>query len=233
MRMLLFVCAAVAALSLSAIAQQTNPIGANPAKSGLPSAPAVAGQGPSPFGANATKHGVAVVDISFIFKKHERFRSTMESMKKEMETIETELKADREAVAQKEQQRNSYNAGTAEFKALDEEVARMTADFQLKMGRLRKDFLEREAKVYYSTYLEVVNAVDQYAKRRDIGLVIRFNGEQVDPNKREDVLREINKPVVWQDQIDITPDVLTLLNRDQGNASSAARPQAPGAQLQR
>jgi hypothetical protein len=95
------------------------------------------------------------------------------------------------------------------------------------MGRLRKDFLEREAKVYYQTYLEVVDAVNTYAKRQNIGLVLRFNGEPVDPNRREDVLREINKPVVVQDQVDITPDVLMLLNRDQ----QAARPAQQGSQL--
>ena len=99
------------------------------------------------------------------------------------------------------------------------------ADFNLKMGKLRKDFLEREAKVYYQTYLEVVDAVKYYAKRQNIGLVLRFNGEPVDPNRRDDVLREINKPVVVQDQIDITPDVLALLNRDQ-QGGAAARPAA-------
>ena len=189
--------------------------------------PRVEAQAPNPAGANASRYGVAVVDISYIFKKHERFRTAMESMKKEMETIEGELKGDREKIAQSEQQRNSYNVGTAEHKRLDEEVARMMADFNLKMGRLRKDFLEREAKVYYQTYLEVVDAVNTYAKRQNIGLVLRFNGEPVDPNRREDVLREINKPVVVQDQIDITPDVLILLNRDQ----QAVRPAQPGSQL--
>jgi Skp family chaperone for outer membrane proteins len=183
-------------------------------------------QAPNPAGANASRYGVAVVDISYIFKKHERFRAAMDSMKKEMETIEAQLKADREKIAQSEQQRNTFNVGTAEHKRLDEEVARMMAEFNLKMGRLRKDFLEREAKVYYQTYLEVVDAVNSYAKRQNIGLVLRFNGEPVDPNRREDVLREINKPVVVQDQIDITPDVLTLLNRDQ-----AVRPAQPGSQL--
>ena len=184
-------------------------------------------QAPNPVGANASRYGVAVVDISYIFKKHERFRAAMESMKKEMETIEAELKADRDKIAQTEQQRNTFNVGTAEHKKLDEDVARMMADFNLKMGRLRKDFLEREAKVYYQTYLEVVDAVNTYAKRQNIGLVLRFNGEPVDPNRREDVLREINKPVVVQDQIDITPDVLMLLNRDQ----QAVRPAQQGSQL--
>jgi Skp family chaperone for outer membrane proteins len=197
-------------------------------------------QAPNPAGANATKYNVAVVDISYIFKNHARFRTTMENMKKEMDGIEAELKADREKIAQNEQQRNTYNAGSAEYKKLDEEVARQMADFNLKMGRLRKDFLEREAKVYYQTYLEVVDAVKYYAKRQNIGLVLRFNGEPVDPAKRDDVLREINKPVVLQDQIDITPDVLVLLNRDQQPTGSqqggqpapqTARPPGTGSQL--
>jgi Skp family chaperone for outer membrane proteins len=192
----------------------------------------VSAQGPNPAGANAAKFNVAVVDISYIFKRHERFKATMEGMKKEMEAIETELKADREKIAQGEQERNRFNVGTAEYKKLDEEVARQMAEFNLKMGKLRKDFLEREAKVYYQTYLEVINVVKYYAERQNIGLVLRFNGEQVDPNRRDDVLREINKPVVYQNQIDITPDVITLLNRDQQGAAQPPASQArlPGAQ---
>jgi Skp family chaperone for outer membrane proteins len=181
----------------------------------------------NPAGANATKHGVAVVDISYIFKKHDRFRATMDSMKKEMETTEAELKADRDKIAQMEEQRNTYNAGSAEYKQMDEQLARNMAEFNLKMTKLRKEFLEREAKVYYQTYLEVSQAVGYYAQHHDIGLVIRFNGEPVDPNKREDVLREINKPVVYQNQVDITPDILALLNRDSG--TTAAKPAGAGA----
>ena len=189
--------------------------------------------GINPAGSNASKYNIAVVDISYIFKKHERFKATMESMKKEMETIEGELKGDREKIAGQEQQRNQFNAGSAEYKKMDEDIARQMAEVNLKMGKLRKEFLEREAKVYYQTYLEVVDAVKYYAKRQNIGLVLRFNGEPVDPNRRDDVLREINKPVVVQDQIDITPDVLALINRDQSGQSGAqaTRPAAAGSQL--
>lgn len=184
-------------------------------------------QAPSQYGANASKYSVAVVDISYIFKNHARFKSTMESMKTEMQGIETELKTDREKIAALEQDRNTFGAGTPDYKKRDEEVARQMAEFNLKMGKLRKDFLEREAKVYYQTYLEVVDAVKYYAKRQNIGLVLRFNGDPVDPNRRDDVLREINKPVVVQDQIDITADILALLNRDQQGATPST-PNQPG-----
>jgi Skp family chaperone for outer membrane proteins len=181
-----------------------------------------------PAGANAQKFKVAVVDVSYIFKQHQRFRTTMESMKKEMESTEAELKSDRDRLQQMEDQRGTFNAGSPEYKKLDEELARGMAEFNLKMKRLRTNFLEREAQAYYQTYLEVSEAVKTYATRNDIGIVIRFNGEPANPNSREDVLREINKPVVFQNQIDITPDVLALLNRD---TTSAARPNGPASSI--
>ncbi|NOY42929.1 MAG: OmpH family outer membrane protein [Planctomycetes bacterium] len=176
------------------------------------------GAGPS---ANASRYGIAVVDVSYIFKEFQQFRTAMDGMKKEMEAAEGQLKAERDAVQAKEEQRKQYKPGSPEDKQLDEEIARAKADFNLKAGRIRKDFLEREAKVYYQTYMQVSNAVQHYAQQHNIGLVIRFNGDPVDPNRRESVLQAINKPVVAQNNIDITPDVLALLNRG-GTETDAA-----------
>jgi len=181
---------------------------------------ALAQQSTSP-GANAARFGVAVVDVSYIFKNYAQFKGAMEAMKGEMESAESKLKSDRSAIATKEEQRNQYNAGSPEYKQMDEEIARLKAEFNLTAGKIRNDFLEREAKVYYQTYLEVSNAVKYYGQQHNIGIVLRFNGDQIDPNLREDVLRAINKPVVYQNNIDITPDVLALLNRGGGPAGVA------------
>lgn len=186
-------------------------------------------QTPSPH-ANASRFGVAVVDVSYIFKNYQSFRTQMDTMKSEMEAAEGELKKDRDSIQSKEEQAKQYNASSPEFKQIDEQIARLKADFNLKAGRIRKDFLEREAKVYYQTYLEVNNAVSYYAQQHNIGLVLRFNGDQIDPNQREDVLRAINKPVVAQNNIDITPEILRLLNRN-GNGTPTAN--AGSSQTQR
>lgn len=178
-------------------------------------------------GANASKFGVAVVDVGYIFKNHQRFKSTMEGMKGEMQGLETSLKSKRENIATKEQERNGYNLGTADYKRADEELTRMQADFNVEMTQLRKDFLEREAKVYYQTYLEVDETVSYYAQRQNIGLVLRFNGEAPNANRRDEVLRAINKPVVYQNSIDITPDILALLNRGGATATKPGQSQIP------
>ena len=196
----------------------------------LSSALEATAQGNSPS-ANATRYGTAVVDVSYIFKNYSQFTSAMKGLKSEMEQIDSDLKSERAAIASKEEQRKTLNPGSPDHNKLDEEIARATADFQIKAGRIRKQFLEKEAKVYYQTYLQVSNAVQHYAQSHNIGLVLRFNGDQIDPNQREKILHAINKPVVYQNNIDITPDVLALLNR--GGAPGGLAPTANGQQTTR
>jgi Skp family chaperone for outer membrane proteins len=173
-------------------------------------------------GANAARYGIAVVDISYIFKNYPAFTSAIEGLKKEMEGADGQLKADRDRLAQMEEQRNTLKPGTADFKRLDEELARQKADFSIKQGTIRRDFLEREAKIYYQTYTQVSYAVNQYASGNNIGMVLRFNGDQIDPAQREDVMRAIMQPIVYQNNVDITPDVLALLTRGGGATAPAA-----------
>jgi hypothetical protein len=68
--------------------------------------------------------------------------------------------------------------------------------------------------------------VKYYAQQHSIGLVLRFNGDKVDPNRRESVLRAINDPIVHQNNIDITPDSLALLNRGGGASQDGVAPAA-------
>jgi hypothetical protein len=77
--------------------------------------------------------------------------------------------------------------------------------------------------VYLNVYREVSDAVAYQAQRRGMTLVLRFNGDPVDGSSRESVLRDINKPIVhYTREADITPDVLTDLNR--GNVSPPPQP---------
>lgn len=176
------------------------------------------------FSANAGRFGIAVVDISYIFKNYARFTAEIEKLKTEMEGADGQLKADRDRLVAMEQQRDTMKPGSADFKQLDEELARQKAEFSIKQGTIRRDFLEREAKVYYQTYNEVSNAVKYFAQQNNIGMVLRFNGDQIDPQQREDVMRAIMQPIVFQNNVDITPDILQVLGRGVPAAQNAARP---------
>ena len=80
---------------------------------------------------------------------------------------------------------------------------------------IKKDFLDREAKVYHRVYGEVEQAVSTFAKSNRIAVVLRFDGEAVDPKEadRGKIMAHLSRPIVYHDGlVDITLDVLRMLN---------------------
>jgi Skp family chaperone for outer membrane proteins len=191
---------------------------------GVPAAGAPAAGGPSP-GQNAPRFGVAVVDVTYIFKNYQRFNAMMNQMKTDVENTEKALAEERKLINQEVESLNGkFQPGTPEFQREDDRITELKTKFNLKMTKQRKEFLDREAKIYYQAHLETNDAVKYYALRHNLGLVLRFNGDPIDPNDRQDVLRAINNPVVFQNGIDITPDVLNDLNRSGGGAPTNPTP---------
>ncbi len=75
--------------------------------------------------------------------------------------------------------------------------------------------------------------VDYFAASHGISMVFRFNGDPVDVEKPDEVLRYINKPIVWVPQgCNITQYVLERVNRAQlNNAQQPMRQGVPFAAL--
>lgn len=203
------------------------------AQSAAPAAPAAGFSA----GANANSYHIAVVDISFIFKNYPAFTGQIEKLKTEMEAADGSLRAERDRLVQMEEERNTKKPGSPEFKQLDENLARLKAEFSIKQGTVRRDFMEKESAVYFQCYNQVSAAVKAYAEKNNIGMVLRFTGDEVTDKSaapdREAVMRLIMQPIIHQNRIDITPDVLMTLGVDVRNLppqptnvpSTAVRPQ--------
>jgi Skp family chaperone for outer membrane proteins len=168
---------------------------------------------------------VAVIDVGYIFKNHTRFKGAMDKMKDEVLAAENVLKAERDRINGLMEQLKGFNVGTPEYKKLEAEVAKAQGDFSVNAQLQKKDFMDREAKVYFQVYSEVERAVSQFARDNGIAVVHRFDGDPVDSSDRNRILGSITKPIVYYDpQIDITPDVLRMLNGAAVAGAPAAQP---------
>jgi Skp family chaperone for outer membrane proteins len=177
---------------------------------------------PRPAASGPATH-TAVIDVGYIFKNHARFKAAMDKMRDEVLAAENGLKAERDRVNGLMEQLKGFNVGTPEYRKLEAEVAKAQGDFNVNAQLQKKDFMDREASVYMQVYGEIERAVSQFAREHGIAVVHRFDGEPVDTGDRNRILGTITKPIVYYDpQIDITPDVLRMLN---GAAPVAAQPQ--------
>ena len=174
----------------------------------------------------ATGAHVAVIDVGYIFKNHARFKAAMDKMKDEVMAAENGLKAERDRINGLMEQLKGFNVGTAEYKKLEAEVAKGQGDFNVNAQLQKKDFMDREANLYMQVYTEIEKAVTRFSRERGITAVFRFDGDPVDGADRNQILRGITKPIVYYDAgIDITPDILQMLN----GAVVAEQPARPGA----
>jgi Skp family chaperone for outer membrane proteins len=225
-------CACIAASSFgqAPVGGQFPPMNQGPA-AGPPAAGAPSGaMMPSQIGGN----GIAVVDIAYIFKHHARFDQEMKALKQRVEAAEADLKRMGDEIKKKQDQLKAYDAaktfnpGSSVYKKLEEQILKDTGEFNLKRSLQGKDFMEQEGKLYYKVSVEIDDAVRIIATRNRISLVLKFNGDDVDANDRNDILRNINKPIVYFDKnMDITPFILQELNRGAGIAVNPAASTAP------
>ncbi len=185
---------------------------------GQPQAPAQAPGG----SASINHHGVAVIDINYIFEKYSRFQQEFERWKREMEGTGAALKKEEDAIVRQMEAMKSLKPGTKEFKNLEEEITRKKSDLQINASLKDKEFKEKAAKLQLAAYQEITDAVKNYADRNNISLVLQFNGAPVDQANPRAVQADIQKLIVYQNGIDITPIILDDLNRRA--ASTANRP---------
>jgi Skp family chaperone for outer membrane proteins len=156
---------------------------------------------------------VAVVDVSVIFENHAGFKNAMEQMKQEVQQYEEEVRVRSQALSKERDEMMQFSPGSPEYekreRALADKAAKLQVDTQMK----KKEFLQRESKVYYQVYQEVSNAVREFAEMKGIDLVLRYNGEEMKPDDRTSVLQGVNRALVYQRNLDITREILDRLNR--------------------
>jgi Skp family chaperone for outer membrane proteins len=178
----------------------------------------------APAAPSAAGSRLALLDVSRIFKSHQRFKGMMDDMKADVERAEAQVKAERENIGQLADRLQEFHKGTPEYKQMEEDLAKRQAELAVRVNLQKNEFLQREAKIYNSVYQEILQATDYFCKQNRIDMVLRFNSDQVDVERPDSVLAFINKPVVWYDRgLDITEPILQDLNRNAINPGPASR----------
>ena len=156
---------------------------------------------------------VAVIDVPYIFKNHVRFQQQIEDIKKDIDAYKEVVTQQQTQLRTESEKLNQFKPGTREYKDAEENIARMRVEFQLDSAKRQKEFMEREAKIYFNVYKEVEAAVADFATRNRVGLVLRYSAEDMDPSKRESIMQGINRFVIYQNRLNITDLILDTLNR--------------------
>jgi Skp family chaperone for outer membrane proteins len=173
---------------------------------------------------------IALIDVGKLFKNNPEFKQQMEGLQKRVSQAETNFKKERDSIKGMVDQLAALKSGTPEYDDLERQVAKRQSDLNVAIQLQRKEFLKQEAQIYYRVYQQIQTAVDSFAARNGIAAVLKFNSDQPDQEKPDEILRDLNKPVLWYNpQLDITERIRQMVESGgaaPGNANRAAAPSA-------
>ena len=155
---------------------------------------------------------VAVIDMGQAFKQHNDFREAMEKVKKDFQVFAKKLNTAKAEIQDLNAQLKLLEPGTAAHATLERQIARDAANLQADSALKKKEWMNREAAIFAETYRDIKREVARFARANKIGLVLRYSSEPMDEEQRDSVLKGVNKTVVFQDQIDITDDIIRAVN---------------------
>jgi Skp family chaperone for outer membrane proteins len=176
-------------------------------------------RGPAP----AIRSPIAIIDLAYIFENHTRFKQMNDDLRRDVEAAEAELKSNKAQLQKMVDNLDQYNRTSQEYRTLEEDITKRQAELQVQVGKQKRDFYEQEAKIYYSTYKEVMDQVRYYAEKNNILLVMRFQGDPYNENDPQGLQKELNKPILYHNiAIDITPFILEAVNPPRPNGRQPA-----------
>jgi hypothetical protein len=158
----------------------------------------------------ATK--VATLDLAGTFKVHRGYLERTAQMKKDVAVAEEALKVRQNAVARMNDKLATLAKNSDEHRALAIEIVRAANELKTDAELKKKEFMEKESRIYIEVLDEVMAHVRTYAVAHQIGLVMRTSRGELDRSDPQEVLKELNKSILYDAGVDITADIIALVN---------------------
>ena len=167
---------------------------------------------------------IALVNVVEIAQKSTRVQQGIENLKKEYQGSGEALKKEGERGNALTEQMRKMPSGP-ERKKMEQDLAKMRADFELRGKKLTDEAADRESKLYFALAKDVQEELSRHAAATGVPLILRFESSPPELIDRQAIGMEMQKLVVYHRDPEITPQVLEGVNRRAG-APSATRPAA-------
>lgn len=168
----------------------------------------------NPASAQQPGSKIAVVDVAAVFKAHRQFNQSLEAMKADVEIFKNEITRETQRINQMTEELNSFTANSEEYKQREQNISDVSAKLAVYRNQKNREFLEREAKLYFDTYVAISRELGSVCEAQGYTLILRQDGQEVEVGNRASVIQNINRDIVYaHPSTDITQMLIERVNR--------------------
>lgn len=173
---------------------------------------------------------VAVLDVAKVFRVNRAFDDQMKSIRDEAERLKSQIQQRQTQIQEDAKQVLTYEVGSEERNRKETEIEQRQAKLRTEARQLEMQLLTREAGIYHQTYEKMKQVVESAATANNISLVLRFDSTPINPENRAEVIKGVNRSVVYHHQLDLTSMVIDAMGPVTAEYSAALQQQQGGAQ---
>lgn len=164
--------------------------------------------------AQSPQSKIVVVDVAQVYKSHNTFNAELEAMKQDVEAFKASIQRETQRLQQLSEDLKRFDPNSDDYKRREEELSTDTAKLGVFRNQKNREFLEREARLYFDTYIGINRQMSSIADEYGITLVLRVDNNVPDAKDRQSVLQAVNRNIVYkQPQTDYTAMLIERVNR--------------------
>ncbi len=169
---------------------------------------------------------VVVLDMVRVFKAHPGHQAAMKKIEARAEEMRKDFQAQQIALQDKAKQAGAEYQG-AQLDAIEITLRQEEVALQTKARQAQTELMKSEAEAFYKTHSEVMTIVQELCVQYNVGLVLGFDSEPIDPSRPESVIRGVQRSVVYHSN-DLTDHVLHRIPGAIRTADAGAAGTQPG-----
>jgi Skp family chaperone for outer membrane proteins len=174
----------------------------------------------------SSAHQVGLIDMAHVFKNYEKFKTSTTALQDSIKQADEQAKKEIDKIKLIQEKMGGLTQGSPDYAALEQQLIGATTKLEAFKKTSQLNFLRAEADIYKTVYLEVQNAVQQYAGVYKYTLIMRFNRNPVDEAENpQQIIQSMNRQVVYyRGEDDLTDPILNYLNDKYTKSGGSAAP---------
>lgn len=166
---------------------------------------------------------VTVLDVAKVFEQNKYFSDKMEQIKSEAGSLKESIQERQRKIQQDAMAVQDLEVGSDTRNQRELELEQRQTALRTEARQKEQDLLNREARIYYETYETMQDVVTKVAQENNIALVLRYDSTPIDKTNRNEVIKGVNRTVVYHKQLDLTKLVSETLNTRTAGAGRSVR----------
>jgi len=161
---------------------------------------------------------IAILNLDRIFKSHQPLLDQLAPAREEAKALQEKLQLRQAEIETVANQIRKTEPNTPDFQRLQAQLLKLNGELRQLAESGQQAIQKKETTVYLAFYRTLDDEVAKYAKAKGLKLVLRQQEGSLDENQTlQEILKSLNRSIIYQDGLDITDDILKALDARAAN----------------